>query len=85
MCIRDRCATEGWGPPDDNGHAASLLGEHGVIPRELGAVMRRAVGFRNVLVHEYVEVQDAVVVERLDHLGDLRSFVASVSQWMTRP
>lgn len=78
------CASQGWGPPADNGHAVALLGEHGVVSRELGGTMRRAVGFRNVLVHEYVEVQDAVVVERLERLGDLRSFVASVSQWMTR-
>jgi uncharacterized protein YutE (UPF0331/DUF86 family) len=24
------CATEGWGPPADNGDAVRLLGEHGV-------------------------------------------------------
>jgi len=29
------CATEGWGPPADNGDAVRLLGEHGVLTTEL--------------------------------------------------
>ncbi|CAN5385060.1 hypothetical protein BH24ACT12_BH24ACT12_13970 [soil metagenome] len=37
--------------------------------------MRRAVGFRNVLVHEYVEVDDSVVIARLMDLADVEAFV----------
>ncbi|CAN5317398.1 hypothetical protein BH24ACT9_BH24ACT9_00550 [soil metagenome] len=40
--------------------------------------MRRAVGFRNVLVHEYVAVDDAVVVTRLKDLSDLDGFVRAI-------
>ena len=46
--------------------------------------MSRAVGFRNVLVHEYAIVDDAVVVERLSDLTDLRAFVRSVGEWLSR-
>ena len=44
------CASEGWGPPRDNGDAIRLLGAHGVLDPPLADGLRRAVGFRNVLV-----------------------------------
>lgn len=78
------CAAEGWGPPSTNGEAMSLLGSHDVLDSELAARMRRAVGFRNVLVHEYVEVDDAVVLDRLRHLEDLRDFARAVADWLDR-
>ena len=78
------CATEGWGPPRDNGDAMAVLARHGVLTEELGAVMRRAVGFRNVLVHEYVGVDDDIVLRRLAQLDDLHGYVASVTDWLGR-
>ena len=74
------CAARGWGPPRTNADAMRLLGDHGVLDPGLGDRLRRAVGFRNVLVHEYVEVDDEVVVARLDDLGDVRAFVSAVSR-----
>jgi uncharacterized protein YutE (UPF0331/DUF86 family) len=65
------CVSEGWGPPRDNGDAIRLLGTHGVLPADLADSLRRAVGFRNVLVHDYVEVDDGIVLERLANLADL--------------
>lgn len=78
------CSANGWGPPSDNGDAVRLLGSHGVLPSDLAASMRRAVGFRNVLVHEYVAVADDVVLARLGDLDDLRSFVAAVTTYVSR-
>jgi uncharacterized protein YutE (UPF0331/DUF86 family) len=75
------CAAHGWGPPADNGHAVRLLGEHGVLSTGLAARIGRAVGFRNVLVHDYVDVDDAVVVERLGTVSDLREFVKAVAAY----
>ena len=73
------CAASGWGPPDDNGHAMRLLGEHGVIDQDLALRMARAVGFRNVLVHDYARVDDDLVVRRLGDLSDLTEFARAVS------
>ena len=78
------CASEGWGPPKDNGDAMRLLGEHGVISAGLAARMRQAVGFRNVLVHEYVDVDDAVVLARLEDLRDLENYVRAVAETVDR-
>lgn len=76
------CSSEGWGPPRDNADALRLLGRHGVVPTDLADRLARAVGFRNVLVHEYVDVDDRVVLARLQDQADLRSFVAVVAGWI---
>jgi len=77
------CAAEGWGPPADNGDAVRLLGEHEVLTVQLATSVRQAVGFRNVLVHEYIEVDDAIVVDRLGDLSDLEEFVGEVAAYVT--
>lgn len=35
-------------------------------------------------VHEYVGVDDAIVIERLKDLGDLEDFVSQVADFVTR-
>lgn len=77
------CATEGWGPPADNGDAIRLLGVHGVVTPALARSIRQAVGFRNVLVHEYIQVNDYVVLDRLKALTDLEDFVSQVAAFVT--
>ncbi len=76
------CASQGWGPPRDNGDAIRLLGVHRVLPLDLANSVRRAVGFRNVLVHDYIEVDDGIVLERLANLGDLDDFLSVVAAWV---
>lgn len=78
------CAAKGWGPPADNGDAIRLLGEHGVLTVQLATSVRRAEGFRNVLVHEYIEVDDTIVVGRLGDLSDLEDFVGEVAAYVTK-
>lgn len=76
------CSAQGWGPPQDNGDAMKVLGRHRALSAELSDAMRRAVGFRNVLVHEYVEVSDEVVVARLGDLRDLEQFVEQLTAFL---
>lgn len=76
------CASEGWGPPADNGDAMRLLGSHGVLAPELAGRMRQAIGFRNVLVHDYVEVRDDIVVSRLEDLRELDRFVVELTAFV---
>lgn len=76
------CSVQGWGPPRDNGDAMVQLGQREVVTPLIAESTRRAVGFRNVLVHAYVEVDDAIVRERLADLRDLRTFTVSVAAWL---
>ncbi|MEO6792415.1 MAG: DUF86 domain-containing protein [Mycobacterium sp.] len=78
------CSAEGWGPPADNGDAMKALGLHDVLAAELADSMRKAVGFRNVLVHEYVAVADEVVTSRLNDLSDLERFSQQVIAFVQR-
>jgi len=76
------CSAQGWGPPMDNGDAMKVPGRQGVLTAEISDAMRKAVGFRNILVHEYVEVSDEVVMSRLGELGDLDKFVKQVTAFL---
>lgn len=70
---------EEWKPA-----SADELERHGVLDGDLAERLRRAVGFRNVSVHEYDEV-DWRLVYRLvsERLGDFRSFVSRISEaWL---
>ncbi len=75
----------GVGSARDNGDAIRLLGVHGVLSLDLADSVRRAVGFWNVLVHDYIEVDDGIVLERLANLTDLDDFVAAVAVWVVPP
>lgn len=77
------CSAERWSTPSDNGAAMRLLGERGVLTTPTAEALRRAVGFRNVLVHEYVEVDDQIVVARLADLSDIHAFVSEIARWLT--
>ena len=44
--------------------------------------LARAVGFRNVLVHQYTTVDDSIVLGALDRLEEFDEFVAQVSAWL---
>lgn len=75
-------AAEGWPVTETNADAVRRLGAHGVVPATVAQAVARAMGFRNVLVHEYVEVDDGRVIDNLGRVGDLRRFVAAVARWV---
>lgn len=74
-------ASEGLGVPDTNADAFRQLAEHEVLDAAVAAAMARAVGFRNVLVHEYADVDDRRVVSQLGGLDDLEEFARQVTRW----
>ncbi|MFQ5743872.1 MAG: DUF86 domain-containing protein [Acidobacteriota bacterium] len=71
----------------DSGHAVSeyseiflRLGEQGTIPAELAARARGLAGFRNLLVHGYVDLDlDRVATLVNDRLDDLRELARHFS------
>lgn len=77
------CSSEAPTAPRDNGDAMRALAHRGILDPGTADRMRMAVGFRNVLVHEYVGVDDAVVLKRLANLSDLEEFVGQVSSWLS--
>lgn len=69
--------------PGTMGQTFELLSEQGVIDAALAQRLKRAVGFRNIAVHNY----DAInwhMVHRIarDHLGDFSDFAAAMVRWV---
>lgn len=79
---QDICSTEHLGAPDDIGDAMHRLGLAGIVDPATASATVSAVGFRNVLVHVYVAVDDAMVVRQLGDHHDLADFTRQVSTWL---
>jgi uncharacterized protein YutE (UPF0331/DUF86 family) len=67
-------------PPDTMGQTFDALAQTGVIPENLATQMKKAVGFRNIAVHNYREI-DWTVVHTIarHHLGDFTEFAAAIA------
>jgi uncharacterized protein YutE (UPF0331/DUF86 family) len=56
----------------------------GVIAAATGDRLKGLAGFRNVLVHDYAEVDLDRVLAGLDRLSDFDAFVADVAAFLSR-
>jgi len=68
---------QGWKIADTNADAIRRLGTEGVLPDDLATNVARAVGFRNILVHEYAEIDNGIADGRL--VPPLRRFAYPTS------
>ena len=67
--------------PADSKELFSLLAKHKVLPARLSARLAPMAGFRNILVHEYLEIDRHKVYRVLkDDLGDFDRFIKAVSK-----
>lgn len=58
-------AEEKLGRPKDYTEIIDILGDKGVIPSDFAGQIRGMAGFRNILIHEYVEIDVERVYEYL--------------------
>ena len=67
-------------PPDTMGQTFDALAAGGAIPEKLAGQLKKAVGFRNVAVHNYEEIDWAIVhaIAR-HHLIDFTEFAKVVA------
>jgi uncharacterized protein YutE (UPF0331/DUF86 family) len=72
-------ARDGLGTPRTYVECVQLLGEHEYLPEGLTATVQAMVGLRNILVHEYVQVDVTQLFELLDNARDLETFIDSVA------
>lgn len=73
------------GPIDEYGDIGPRLAGTGVIPVSLGATLTRMARFRNLLVHQYAEVDlDRVVSIVASGLSDLEAFETAVRAYLER-
>lgn len=66
--------------PGDYADIFTSLAESGRLDAGLAARMAQSARQRKLLVHSYLQVDDAKVFESLGHLDDLRAFAAAVQR-----
>jgi uncharacterized protein YutE (UPF0331/DUF86 family) len=65
--------------PDSMSDAFAKLHHQGVISKEISEKMKKSVGYRNVAVHSYDEVDLEITYEiARDHLQDFKKFIKEV-------
>jgi uncharacterized protein YutE (UPF0331/DUF86 family) len=74
---------ENLGKPADYYQAIERLGENGIIPVELARKMAPMAGFRNVLVHQYLEIDQKEVYRYLENLDQFYEFDSYIRQWLS--
>ena len=72
-------------PPETMGEVFTSLAAQSLIPENVGIALRKAVGFRNLSVHSYDQVDWQRVFEIVHHrLDDFRKFSQSISDRVDR-
>jgi uncharacterized protein YutE (UPF0331/DUF86 family) len=67
-------------PPDTMGQTFDLLAQGGVLSNELASSLKKAVGFRNIAVHNYESINWGIVHSIVKyHLADFVEFAKVVS------
>lgn len=65
--------------------AFMVLGDKGIISKELAEKMAKAAGFRNILVHEYIRIDYELAYSDLDQkLQDLKNFGKEVLEFLEK-
>jgi len=75
MAIRSRQL----GIPADSRDSFTILQRESYLPEKLADSLRAMVGFRNLAIHQYREINMDIVVHILDHeLSDLLEFAKGI-------
>jgi|SRR3989344_791192 len=66
--------------PESDTNAFDILSNNKIISNELACKLQQAKGMRNILAHEYGEVDDSIVFHAIDEelVKDVRDFIAAV-------
>ena len=69
------------GIPKESRASFTMLAREGLIPKELSKLLEGMVGFRNVLIHEYRELDIEVMKDVIEHrLDDVVAFTVRVME-----
>ena len=69
--------------PDEEGNIFVVLSEEEIIGKELAERMKGMVNFRNILVHEYLEIDNELVHRNLtQNLHDFNKFAQAIIQYL---
>ena len=71
--------------PDENHDFPLILGRLGVFPQDLAERLAGMIGMRNVLVHEYLDIDLSLVYQALkENLGDFDEFARYIVEYLEK-
>ncbi len=69
-------------PPETLGEVFPAMAQAGYLSEELSEKLKKAVGFRNISVHEYQKIDWEIVFSLINkNLGDFKEFMREVSKF----
>jgi uncharacterized protein YutE (UPF0331/DUF86 family) len=68
--------------PLDYFDAIMRLGEAGILPSRFAKKLAPIAGFRNILVHDYLDINWDEVYNNLHQLNDISKFMKQIKAWM---
>ena len=68
--------------PHDYYDAIMRLGEAGILSSKFAKKLAPIAGFRNILVHDYLDINWDEVYHNLHQLQDISKFMMQVKNWM---
>lgn len=61
---------------------AEALQQFDIIDDALALKIKAMIGLRNILIHEYVAIDEQKLIQYLDNLDDFRSFAAAIFKYL---
>ncbi|MGI6587257.1 MAG: type VII toxin-antitoxin system HepT family RNase toxin [Peptococcia bacterium] len=71
-------AEYGFRSPLTYAESFDVLREEGIIPPDLAENMQKIAGFRNILVHDYLKIDQQIVYSTLNRLQNFQEFAQCV-------
>ena len=73
---------EGWAVPDTLAGLFDILKQHKVIPPDLNEKLKKMVGFRNIIIHEYANMDMGKVFRIFTHdIEDIGIFLKYICEY----
>jgi len=86
QCIIDIChrliSIENFQKPTNYYQSILIMGEMGVLPIEFSKHLAPIAGFRNILIHEYIQIDWDYVIFYLQNLHDFELFAEKIRLWL---
>jgi uncharacterized protein YutE (UPF0331/DUF86 family) len=77
-------AGRGWVRPETNRDVFIRLSEKKVLPKQFAATFSGVAGLRNILVHDYLKVDLALLFKNLARLTDFEAFSRHVGRFLLK-
>ena len=76
---------ERWELPDSSSHAFKIALRHGVLSQDTAEELAKATRLRNVIVHQYDELDEKILEDVVQHrLSLFNQFISAMETWLRK-